>query len=423
MNTCRKISIVNGVFHGIRMLPGAINAVYLIDLGMPLKDIALLQLLFSICIFIFEIPTGILADYLSKKKAIILGIINVGIYFFTMAFSSNFSHLVVAQLFYALGLCMLSGTFEAWLVATAREEFPTNTKKIDHFNYLRNEINFFTTMFAGLIGAMLAFYTPNGYRTVYFLGFVLTLTLILFLPKTKSTDSQNPKLFSIIDHLSNVKNDIKVTFKSKIAFIFIAIQIGFAFTYQIVFFYWQPYFQNLSKLNVNSNFYFIKGDILLGIVFFSYSLIRGVIMKIFNKKLELYNAFSVAIISLVFSSLLMLLFSNSLEININLYIYIVAFSLIQGLVSLASIALESQFMKILPTNSVASIISIANSVTYIFSMAFLAIISNLISNNNLPAFFRSVVFIYIGIAFIILYLKKKISQEAIKNFNLKENYS
>lgn len=54
--------------NSVRMMTGSFHVFYLFSLGVSVSQIAMLQMIFSVAVFLFELPTGILGDKLGVKK-------------------------------------------------------------------------------------------------------------------------------------------------------------------------------------------------------------------------------------------------------------------------------------------------------------------------------------------------------------------
>lgn len=73
-------------------------------------------------IFIFEVPTGVLADTLSRRLSIILGIFLIGIAFLINGSWPVFWVILLAQVLWALGYTFTSGATQAWISDEVGEE-------------------------------------------------------------------------------------------------------------------------------------------------------------------------------------------------------------------------------------------------------------------------------------------------------------
>ena len=72
--------------------------------------------------FVFEIPTGVIADVYSRKLSIIIGFILMGLGFLIEGFFPAFGPILIAQVVWGLGYTFTSGAEEAWISDEIGEE-------------------------------------------------------------------------------------------------------------------------------------------------------------------------------------------------------------------------------------------------------------------------------------------------------------
>ncbi|NRT80057.1 tetracycline efflux MFS transporter TetA(P) [Clostridium beijerinckii] len=80
----------------------------------PLQLILVGTTLETAC-FIFEIPTGIVADVYSRKLSIVIGVVLTGLGFILEGSISSFIFVLAAQIIWGLGSTFISGSLEAWI--------------------------------------------------------------------------------------------------------------------------------------------------------------------------------------------------------------------------------------------------------------------------------------------------------------------
>ncbi len=143
----------------------------------PLQLILVGTVLEAVC-FIFEIPTGIVADVYSRKLSIIIGLILIGIGFTIEGSMPIFSAVIISQVVWGIGSTFTSGSVDAWIA----EE----NKNVD-FNqiYLRAAQ---VGQIGSVIGIILATILGNfSVRIPILLSGVLfvvfALFLVLFMPE------------------------------------------------------------------------------------------------------------------------------------------------------------------------------------------------------------------------------------------------
>jgi MFS family permease len=83
--------------------------------GLTMKDIMVLQAIYSIAIVILEIPSGYLADVIGRRKTLILGAVFGTIGFATYSFSYGFLGFLIAEVILGIGQSCISGADSAML--------------------------------------------------------------------------------------------------------------------------------------------------------------------------------------------------------------------------------------------------------------------------------------------------------------------
>lgn len=89
--------------------------------GVTLSQFFLLQALLSVMIFLFEIPTGILADKIGYKKAILFSQIILFLARFLFLIADHIVYFVVEAILEAFSCCFLSGTTDAYLYERCKQ--------------------------------------------------------------------------------------------------------------------------------------------------------------------------------------------------------------------------------------------------------------------------------------------------------------
>ncbi|HET7144331.1 MAG TPA: MFS transporter [Anaerolineales bacterium] len=83
--------------------------------GLTPLQLVLVGTTVEISIFIFEIPTGVVADVFSRRLSIIIGYFLMGVGFLIEGFFPAFLPIVFAQIFWGLGYTFTSGATQAWI--------------------------------------------------------------------------------------------------------------------------------------------------------------------------------------------------------------------------------------------------------------------------------------------------------------------
>jgi len=82
---------------------------YLQRLGFSYTQMFLMETVFSVCLFLFEVPTGVIADKCGRKFSIFLGCILFGASFIVIGFTYSTVVFILAQIIGSLGMSMISG--------------------------------------------------------------------------------------------------------------------------------------------------------------------------------------------------------------------------------------------------------------------------------------------------------------------------
>ncbi len=83
--------------------------------GLSMKDIMILQAVYSIAIVVLEVPSGYLADVIGRKKTLIIGAVFGVFGFTTYSLSFGFMGFLVAEIILGIGQSCISGADSAML--------------------------------------------------------------------------------------------------------------------------------------------------------------------------------------------------------------------------------------------------------------------------------------------------------------------
>ncbi len=90
--------------------------------GLSMKDIMVLQAVYSVAIVILEIPSGYLADVIGRRKTLIIGAMFGTIGFTTYSLSFGFVGFLVAEIILGIGQSCISGADSAMLYDSLLEK-------------------------------------------------------------------------------------------------------------------------------------------------------------------------------------------------------------------------------------------------------------------------------------------------------------
>ena len=90
-------------------------AYYVRDIGMNPLQLVLVGTAVETACFLFEVPTGVLADMVSRKLSVVIGGLLVGVCYMLTGLLPWFGAVIVAEFVRGIGETFLSGAYEAWI--------------------------------------------------------------------------------------------------------------------------------------------------------------------------------------------------------------------------------------------------------------------------------------------------------------------
>ena len=101
-------------------VPHAILTPLLLDKGLSLSQILLVQAGFSIAVLLFEFPSGSIADMISRRTLYFISRLVFCIFFLLVIFGHGFPLMLLAWIIYGLATALESGTLDAALINNAK---------------------------------------------------------------------------------------------------------------------------------------------------------------------------------------------------------------------------------------------------------------------------------------------------------------
>ena len=170
--------------------------------------------------FIFEIPTGIVADVYSRKLSIVIGGVLTGVGFILEGSISSFIFVLVAQIVWGLGSTFISGSLEAWI---AEEE---KNKYLDEI-YIKGaqagQIGAFIGIVLSTVIANFSVRLPIIVSGVLFI--ILALFLWLYMPENNFKPSAPGDLNTFKKMVYTFKSGLKFVKSKSIIMILLAVTL------------------------------------------------------------------------------------------------------------------------------------------------------------------------------------------------------
>jgi MFS transporter, DHA3 family, tetracycline resistance protein len=97
-------------------LDSTVYSVFLIlQVGLDPLQLVLMGTILEVSYLLFEIPTGIMADSISRKWSIVIGYLGTGAAFVLLGVSDSFAVAAASQVLYGVSATFVSGADVAWL--------------------------------------------------------------------------------------------------------------------------------------------------------------------------------------------------------------------------------------------------------------------------------------------------------------------
>ena len=156
-------------------------AFYIEGLSLSMVQLSALFVVIQITSLLFEVPTGIVADVVSRRLSVIIGGVLIGVCYTLIGLFPVFWVALLAAFMEAMGDTFVSGALQAWITDEVGAD------KVGKVFLRSSQISTVAHWVGILMGIVLA--AGFGYLLPVLLGglswFVLSLVLILWMPETK----------------------------------------------------------------------------------------------------------------------------------------------------------------------------------------------------------------------------------------------
>ena len=176
-------------------VPHAVLTPLLLDKGLSLSQILLVQAGFSVAVLLFEFPSGSIADMISRRTLYFISRLVFCIFFLMVIFGHGFPLMLLAWIIYGLATALESGTLDAALINNAKNrQGPAGTvgepdhveSRISWLVRKEGQSAYLGMMIGSTIGALL--YLSVG-ASIYFISVgatvisVVTIALFFRIPE------------------------------------------------------------------------------------------------------------------------------------------------------------------------------------------------------------------------------------------------
>ena len=116
----RSYLVLTGLFTLAASLMWAVNALFLLDAGLDIFQVFVVNAAFTVGLVRFEVPAGVVADSTGRRRSFLLSVLILIIgtigYLSIAGLGDGFAGFVVVPLILGIGYSFYSGAAEAWLV-------------------------------------------------------------------------------------------------------------------------------------------------------------------------------------------------------------------------------------------------------------------------------------------------------------------
>ncbi|MDD5431113.1 MAG: MFS transporter [Candidatus Pacebacteria bacterium] len=243
----------------------AVYVIFLTSKGLNLFEVNLVNLVFFMTIFIFEIPTGAVADVFGRKISYVISCFLFAVGMFIYGVSNSFLGFALAEAVAAVAATFSSGAFQAWLV-----------DKLEHHGYSDSLVPVFkkeqwVQRISGVLGALIGSVMANkNLAFPWFFGGVIILLGGITAAISMKEEYFTRKKYSFFSGIRSMKETAVKSFHYSLKnqnFQFLLI-MGFVcmFSVQALNMQWQPFFARFfpSKTHLGVLWGVMAGFILAG---------------------------------------------------------------------------------------------------------------------------------------------------------------
>ena len=234
----------------------SIYAIFLVSHGLSLFEVNLVNCVFMLGCFVFEVPTGAFADGLGRKQSFIISCFTMSLSLLVYYLSSTIAGFMLAELIAALAITFHSGAFEAWMIDSVK--YYDKGYDLDPV-YRRStqilQLGRIVGVISGAYVAQINLALPWLYSSIgmFIVGFVSIFII-------KEEYWQTEKGFKALPAIMQIGRDsIKYGFKEKGVLFIIVVSLLFSFTCMPLNMFWQLRYTEDFLLPVKSMGYIHAG--------------------------------------------------------------------------------------------------------------------------------------------------------------------
>jgi len=202
-----------GFFKNLRFFDAFIFLFFL-EKGMLFIQIGVLYSIREILIVVLEVPSGVIADALGRRRILVLSFFFYILSFITFYLSQNYSALILGMSFYALGDAFRSGVHKAMIYQYLKINNQSN-QKVNYYGHTRSWSQLgsaVSALFAGII----VFFSGN-YQSIFIasiIPYLIDMVLIMSYPKSLDIHLKSISYESLRNEFREVIKAFAISFRS-----------------------------------------------------------------------------------------------------------------------------------------------------------------------------------------------------------------
>ena len=204
-----KYTLMSILFSTSLFLP--IRILYLVYYGVASQDISILKIIFSVAVLLFEIPTGVVADKISRKLSLQVASILFAFHALLYLMIPNFWGFALGQLLLGIANAFKSGADVAALSTYIKNE--TN----DEYKAVAGKIQLVTKIISAVFMVIAGVIYTIDMRLNFTIAVIMgILNLILITSLTGNHMAENKKAkFSIVDYKTQIADSFQMLLGNK----------------------------------------------------------------------------------------------------------------------------------------------------------------------------------------------------------------
>ncbi|KAF5049805.1 hypothetical protein SDC9_93488 [bioreactor metagenome] len=368
----------------------------LIDKGASLSNISIIMGIYSLTVVVLELPTGILADVIGRKKIFCLSLIVALFGYSVILIGQGMIFLCIGIIFYGTSRALSSGSFDALFIDSYIETFGKD--KLHKITVRLSVLDSLGLSLGALTGGVLPKFSQNlivdiGTFDLNLVAEILLIIIVLLLSVVFISENSKSEIKKNISLKNHIKDSSLIVIKNRtIKCIFIS-AFATGFFLLTIETYWQPHFTSLLPDN---SMYWLLG--IISFLYFASSIFGSIISE---KIIERYNLDFKKMYLILRTMLVSSLIVAALQLNA--YSFIVFYTLIYLFLGMSNIPENVILNSEIPGNIRASVLSVNSLVLQMGGLTGSLINSFIINYISIPVLWM----IAAGVIFITILIISK----------------